>query len=45
MAALKYVDVSVDVNNVLNEEYVESGFVPMPGRMLRLSVTWKWNKE
>jgi vitamin B12 transporter len=45
MAALKYVDVSVDVNNILNESYVESGFVPMPGRMLRLSVTWKWNKE
>ena len=45
MAALKYVDVAVDVNNILNESYVESGFVPMPGRMLRLSLTWKWNKE
>jgi iron complex outermembrane receptor protein len=44
-AALKYVDLSVDVNNVLNETYVESGFVPMPGRMLRLSISWKWNRD
>ena len=44
-AALKYVDLSVDVNNVLNKTYVESGFVPMPGRMLRLSISWKWNRD
>ncbi len=36
------VDLSVDVNNVLNETYVESGFVPMPGRVIRFSLTWKW---
>lgn len=37
------VDIALDVNNLLNETYVESGYVPMPGRVMRLSVTWKWD--
>jgi iron complex outermembrane receptor protein len=44
-AAFSAVDLSFDVNNVFNETYVESGFVPMPGRVMRFSVTWKWNEQ
>jgi iron complex outermembrane receptor protein len=43
-ATFNAVDVAVDVNNVLNETYIESGFVPMPGRVMRASLTWKWNQ-
>ena len=41
-ANLNAVDLAIDVNNLLNETYVESGFVPMPGRVIRFSLTWKW---
>jgi iron complex outermembrane receptor protein len=44
-ATLNAVDLAFDVNNVLNETYVESGFVPMPGRVFRFSIAWKWNEE
>jgi iron complex outermembrane receptor protein len=43
-AAFNSVDFAFDVNNVFNETYFESGFVPMPGRVLRLSINWKWNE-
>ena len=38
-------DLAFDVNNALNALYIESGYVPMPGRLYRLSLSWKWNKE
>jgi iron complex outermembrane receptor protein len=44
-AAVSRVDVSIDVNNIANKAYFESGFVPMPGRLLRLSLTWRLNDE
>jgi iron complex outermembrane receptor protein len=30
-----------DVANILDRAYVESGFVPMPGRWFRLGVEWR----
>ena len=44
-AAVSKVDLSIDVNNLANKAYIESGFVPMPGRLLRLSLTWRLNDE
>jgi iron complex outermembrane receptor protein len=44
-AAVSKIDVSIDVNNIANKAYFESGFVPMPGRLLRLSLTWRLNDE
>ena len=44
-AAVSKVDISIDVNNLANKAYFESGFVPMPGRLLRLSLTWRLNDE
>jgi outer membrane receptor protein involved in Fe transport len=44
-AAVNKMDVAIDVNNLANQAYIESGFVPMPGRLLRLSLTWRLNDE
>jgi vitamin B12 transporter len=44
-AAVNKMDVAIDVNNLANQAYIESGFVPMPGRLLRLSLTWRLNEE
>jgi iron complex outermembrane receptor protein len=39
------VNLAFDVNNVFNQTYFESGFVPMPGRVIRFSINWKWNES
>ena len=44
-ATANRMNVAIDVNNLLNQAYIESGFVPMPGRLLRLSLTWRLNDE
>lgn len=45
MSQLKSFDVSFDVTNMLNQTYLESGFVPLPGRMIRLSLAWKLSQK
>jgi iron complex outermembrane receptor protein len=44
-ASVNRMNVAIDVNNLMNQAYIESGFVPMPGRLLRLSLTWRLNDE
>jgi vitamin B12 transporter len=32
---------TLDVNNFLDRQYIESGFIPMPGRWYRVGVEWR----
>jgi iron complex outermembrane receptor protein len=41
LSSVKAFDLAFDVTNLTNHTYFETGFVPLPGRMLRLSLTWK----